>query len=183
MKGKNIVLRALLLVFALAVMSGGCGGGSEPDIDFHSLSGTWEPDSGSGTASGGGYSFRIQLSNPPGSTTFEVLNVAEKDAAIEIDAAINWDIYHQGLHFDLVQLGLSGKQKIVVERIGQNSFRFVTLDWTTIRAIFTSETTLDVEESGIHEDPEIGPINYNVKYSMTKENSEPPEDEEERTSD
>ena len=198
MKRKKHVLWALLTVFILTVMSGGCGGGSSGRtgyrIDIHSLTGTWEPYGGSGAATGGEYDFRIQLSNPPGSVTFDVLNVTEEDAAVDIDSAINWDIYYQNMLFAPAQLGLVGKQRIIFQFFEDYSFRFETADGTTIRAKFTSETTLDVEESGDYEieesiedsedteRPEIGRVGYSVKYTLIKD-IPPPDDDEDPTDD
>ena len=173
MKRKNNISCALLVVFALAVMSGGCGGGSDSDIDFYSLSGKWNPHNGAGTASGGGFDFRVQLSDPPGSTEFDVLNLTEEDVAIAIDSAIKWDIYYQGVYTDIAtdQLGL-GKQKIVVQRVGEDSFQFTGVDGKTLKVKITSDTTLEVEESGGYTDPEVGTFIYSVKYLMTKEGSD-----------
>ena len=175
-KRKNHVRWALLVVCLLTFLSGGCGGSSdssESNISFYSLSGTWAPHRGSGTAWGGGYNFRIQLSSPPGLITIDVLNATREDAAIEIDSEINWDFYYQDVHFSSVHLGLVGKQKIIIQRIGKNTFQFKTEDGPTVSARFTSDTTLDIEESGIYEDPEAGAVSYSVKYSLIKENPEP----------
>ena len=197
MKRKKHVLWALLVVFALTVISGGCGGGGgggsggggggDPiyDIDIDALNGDWEPNSGSGTASGDGYDFRVQLNDPPGLITFRVLSVTEEDAAVEIDSAIKWDFYYQNQFYTDVPLGLADKEKILIQFIGKGAFQFRSVDGTTFRAQFTSDTALYIEEMGSFEieNPEISTEtikgSYRVRYSLIKEVEEDDDEDEE----
>ena len=172
LKRKSCVLRALLAVFAFAILTGGCGGGgdSESEIDLYSLNGTWVPHYGEGRAAPDEYNFRVLLGDPPGSATFKILTLTATDVSIEVNSKINWDVFYEGnFAFDTV---VNVDEKIVATLIGKNSFQFATLNDTNIKATLISDDVkmeLAVEERGNIAAPEGGGVySYNVKYSMTK---------------
>ena len=181
MKRKSFVPWLLLIVFALAVMSGGCsdegsGGGS---YSFRDLEGTWILTSGSGTGSGsvGGITISGSATAVEGYVTFSKMSeLGGGSFYTEIEMLSAWDVTFNPPYEDYSGLrtlgfdyshgdGVEGRQE------GSNVFVFSdTEDGANIRVriALTSSTTANVDHmeeynnDGIHE-------KYDVKYSISKQ--------------
>ena len=175
------------MVFAFAVLSGGCGGSSSggggggggfdigdwndgPDLNIYALAGTWIPSNGSGSGSAAGYTLNATLNVNPGRIVlYEVKELTDTYAIFDMDLIMHWDFTGHGYAFtETINYPRDSWQ---VMRLGKNVFELVYTEpglrqsWCVK---FTSESTAIVYEEGQgHMQGVSG--SYSAQYSGTKQ--------------
>jgi hypothetical protein len=133
------------------------------------LGGTWTANvsSGTGTATGPGGELRVRLNR--GTAEFEIYNLKEDEAEVEIFAETFWNVYDGSELVDTVPLSTEGRHRHLVKRTGPNSFSY-TLEpnGNTVKVTFTSENTVRIEETGTYKIGNGDEYRFTISFEMNK---------------
>ena len=196
---KNIFWFVMIMLLVFTSLNSGCGGSSDggnvfnqntqsqdvtpnnptnPDThntptttyDFSTLTGTWTPSNGSGTASGNGVNATMTLKGGQVSLTN-----ATSNGNVDVSANIRWDaVQGSSVLVSDVRDNFGGSGSKTFTHVSGNTWRLSGTDsdgaYSTTITI-TSATTATVERDGYYSDDDFSGVHFHMTYTITKQST------------